>query len=500
MKQLKTAILCFLLALTGCTKTEALKETPAVTTPGKYTATTKGIGALGDPNIKYFGRWDLADPAQYFSHWGGAYLKVKFTGTTVKVKFGNTSNYYARIDNGPWVSYTNVTGTVNLTPSPLASGTHSLSIAQGKDYAYVFSFQGLTLDAGASTAAPDVFPSLIEYIGDSITSGYTCAQANVSDYAWVCSELLGTEHTQIAFPGIALVNNYGLNTNKTGMETQYLKLQNLSFPASPNWDFSKYTPKVIVVNLGQNDNGTGVPDDLFQSTYTNFLATIRSKFPVAEIFALRPFTGVKATPTQAAVNARIAAGDARVHYVNTTGWITQGTADYNDGAHPSVSGHIKVANLLKPILAPYVASPALANGTYKLVNRTSGLALDVKGNLTADQTPIQQWGYTGGNNQRWTVTNIGNGQYRILSVQSGKSLDVAGNATADGTRIQLYTSTNANNQRWVITPGTVGYYFVKSVSANKMMEVPGHSTAPGALIQVWTNTGSNSQQWAFQAP
>jgi len=72
---------------------------------------------------------------------GGAYIKVNFSGTTVKIKLGNTSSYYAKIDNGPWITYSNATGTVNLTPTPLANGTHSLSVAQGKDYDYIFNFQ-----------------------------------------------------------------------------------------------------------------------------------------------------------------------------------------------------------------------------------------------------------------------------------------------------------------------------------------------------------------------
>ncbi len=301
-------------------------------------------GAVGDTNIRYFGRWDFSSTTQSVSYWGGAYLKVRFTGTTVKVKVGNTTNYFAKIDSGPWTSYLNASGTINLTPTPLVSGTHSLSIAQGKDYSYVFNFQGLTLDTGAATSPPTVYPKLAEFIGDSITAGYTDAQANVSDYAWVCSESLNFEHTQIAYPGIKLASGY----TGTGMDVQYFKEQSLAYPSSPDWDFSTYTPSIVVINLGQNDGNT-VPDSVFQSTYTTFLATIRAKFPDAQIYAMRTYSGIKATPTLNAVNARIGAGDSKLHYVNTSGWLTSG--DFNDGVHPSVSGQIKAANLLAPILS-----------------------------------------------------------------------------------------------------------------------------------------------------
>lgn len=319
--------------------------------PPSNTGATVAVapGMPGDPNIKYFGRWDFSNTTQHMNYWGGAYLRVKFTGTTIKLKTGNTTHYFAKIDNGPWVSYLNAGGVINLTPTPLAPGTHTISVAQGKDYNYLFSFQGFVLDPGATTSAPAAAATLIEWIGDSITAGYTDAQANVSGYPWVCSELLGTEHTQIAYPGITLVSGFA---TQGGMDVQYFKWRNPSNANSPAWDFSRYTPKVIVVNLGTNDNNKKVPDSLFRTTYISFLANVRSRFPQAEIFVMRTFLGVKATPTLAAVNARIAAGDNKLHYIDTNGWL--GSADYTDGLHPSVSGNIKAANLLKPILESFV--------------------------------------------------------------------------------------------------------------------------------------------------
>ena len=338
----------------GCAKNKQDNPSPV----NEHSTNTDTVHVpVNDPNIRFFGRWDFSSSTQFISYWGGAYIKVKFTGTKVKIKVGNTSNFYAKIDNGDWTSYLAANGTINLTPTALTSGTHVLSVAQGKDYDYVFNFQGLILDPGASIKTPSVGTDLIEYIGDSITCGFTDNQANVSDYAWVCSESLGAEHTQIAFPGIALVNGYGVNTNKTGMDVQYFKLQSLGYTISPDWNSNNYTPKIVIINLGQNDQGTSVPDKVFQADYITFLSNIRAKFANAEIFALRTFTGVKVAPTQAAVNARIAAGDNKVHFIDTNGWLTSfPSADYNDGAHPSVSGHIKAANLLKTHLAPYLTS------------------------------------------------------------------------------------------------------------------------------------------------
>lgn len=307
-------------------------------------------GDLSDKHIKYFGRWDFSNPWAYVSYWGGAYIKVNFTGTSAKIKVVHGTNFFAKIDDGPWISYLNAKDTINLTPVALPNTVHSIIVAQGKDYDYVFNFQGLILDSGAGTISPKVSHTIIEYIGDSITTGYTDAQADVSDYAWIASEILGTEHIQIAYPGINLVSGY----KGTGMDAQYFKAQSSKYPSSPDWNFKKYKPKLILINLGTNDNANKIPDSVFQRTYIDFLARIRAKFPKAKIFAMCTFLGLKQAPTLAAVNARNAAGDNKVLYLDTTDWITRGSADYNDGAHPSVSGHLKAGKLLAAVLVPYL--------------------------------------------------------------------------------------------------------------------------------------------------
>jgi len=309
-------------------------------------------GSVGDTNIQYCGRWDFSIPGQAASYWGGAYVKVNFAGTTAQVKLGNTNSFYAKIDNGNWITYANVGGQVNLTPIPLPSGLHSVSVAEGQDYNYLFNFKGLTFDAGAATSLPVVASNLIEFVGDSITAGYGDPQSDVSDYGWVCAENLHCEHTQIAYPGIALVNFYGYNAITTGMDIDYFKEQNQSYLSSPPWPFTNYTANLVVINLGQNDYGSSVPNSIFQKDYTNFLRNIRSVFPKADIFPMLPFSGVYASQILAAVTARNSAGDGHVHYIDTTGWLTNG--DFIDGLHPTQNGQIKAAARLDVVLAPYV--------------------------------------------------------------------------------------------------------------------------------------------------
>jgi hypothetical protein len=315
---------------------------------GKVMAATPG--SLQDKHIKYIGRWDFSNPSEYFSYWGGAYIKVNFEGTSVKLKTGHKTNFFAKIDNGPWLSFLNVDDTVDLNLSPLSNTSHTLVIAQGKDYDYEFSFKGLILNNNARTSDPSVSKKMIEYIGDSITAGYTDAQVNVSDYGWIAAENVGAEHTQIAYPGICLVDG----VKGVGMEVQYFKLKGSKAATPENWDFKQYTPQIIVLNLGTNDNANKIPDSLFRARYIKFLKDIRAQFSHAEILVMRTFLGLKEAPTLAAVNAQIAAGDKKLHFIDTKGWIDVNTSDYNDGAHPSVTGQQKAAHKLSEVLAQYL--------------------------------------------------------------------------------------------------------------------------------------------------
>ena len=46
--------------------------------------------------------------------------------------------------------------------------------------------------------------------------------------------------------------------------------------------------RIVVINLGQNDQCHGEPDDTMTASYVRFVQKIRAKLPTTEIVALRP--------------------------------------------------------------------------------------------------------------------------------------------------------------------------------------------------------------------
>jgi lysophospholipase L1-like esterase len=306
-----------------------------------------GDGSPTDPNITFVGRWDTRVATAYVPSWAGAYLTTGFTGTSVKLKQRNTIDLYFSIDGGADKYLTNVSGTVDLTPTRLASGRHTLRVSYrvvAGSYHGDAVFQGLTLDAGAQTYAPAQPPKLLEFVGDSITVGTTTSKNALTAYGWLIGERLGARHTQIAQGGACLVTTAD---GCVGLEDYFLKLN--SSATSPDWDFTRYRANAVVINLGTNDLAHGTHTTTFQPHYQHLLEEVRAKYPSAAIFAMRTFSGRFGAQTQAAVQSRNAAGDANVYYVDTTGWLT--SADFTDGTHPTDAGHVKITDRLTPIIA-----------------------------------------------------------------------------------------------------------------------------------------------------
>ncbi|EIP99995.1 CBM6-containing protein,putative carbohydrate-binding protein [Opitutaceae bacterium TAV1] len=148
-----------------------------------------------------------------------------------------------------------------------------------------------------------------------------------------------------------------------------------------------------------------------------------------------------------------------------------------------------------------VASGLVANGTYKIVNRNSGKAMDVVNASTANGAKIQQWGYAGTGNQQWVFTHRGANQYTITSARTGKAIDQAAGLVLSGDHIQMYSlNSSSANQRWIPVPTDSGYYKLVSANTGLVLVVADSSTANGARIIQQEFSDLPGQQWQVAAP
>ena len=316
---------------------------------------------LGDPNLRFIGRWDKSEPGHYHSHWGGAYLRTNFSGASVAVKLAQSTSLVVSIDGEPPRAVNAAQGITFLDSAaqPLSPGTHSLLLGSAGQNSELL-LQGLQLDVGAKTLPSPPRP-IIEFIGDSITAFGGPDGVPIANYAWQSAEALGADHTQIAFSGVALTSGFGCLPDKTGQDVQSFRLKNFNhLDDKTPWN-SSYQPAMVVINLGQNDQCGSEPNETLTASYLSFLRALRAKLPRTQIVALRPFGGPYADAIRKAVETFGANGDKKVGFVDTSGWLEKD--DYLDGVHPTLPSNVKVARLLAPILKTMLPSAPTATRT-----------------------------------------------------------------------------------------------------------------------------------------
>ncbi|WP_405860942.1 RICIN domain-containing protein [Streptomyces sp. NBC_00090] len=133
------------------------------------------------------------------------------------------------------------------------------------------------------------------------------------------------------------------------------------------------------------------------------------------------------------------------------------------------------------------------NGNRTLV--TGGKALDNPDHSTTAGTQFVTWTPSGGANQTWRFTQQADGSYEIVNSESGLCADVEGASTAAGAKVIQWTCTGGSNQRWNVTPQANGTYKVASVRSGLLLTTA--STTNGALVTQQTDSGTTLQQWSI---
>jgi hypothetical protein len=145
-----------------------------------------------------------------------------------------------------------------------------------------------------------------------------------------------------------------------------------------------------------------------------------------------------------------------------------------------------------------VAASLIPNGTYSIVNRNSGQAIEVPGWSGAQGTALDQWSVNGGANQKWQLTNLGNNLVELVNVNSGLAAEVSGSSTADGAQIDQRQYVDTANQIWSVVSVGGGYYELVNQNSGLALEVPGWSGTQGTLLDQWNANGGANQVWSIQ--
>jgi hypothetical protein len=158
------------------------------------------------------------------------------------------------------------------------------------------------------------------------------------------------------------------------------------------------------------------------------------------------------------------------------------------------SGSLNVYGLLP---AGGVTTPSIANGTYPILSRYNGLAIDDPALSTTHGTVMQQWTVNGGKNQNWILTNLGNNVISLINELSGLALEVVGGSNSNSALVDQNPYTGGPSQQWNVISVGGGFYEMTNVQSGEALDVDGGLKTAGTQIDQYPYHGNPWQQWSF---
>ncbi len=138
-----------------------------------------------------------------------------------------------------------------------------------------------------------------------------------------------------------------------------------------------------------------------------------------------------------------------------------------------------------------------SSGGLSLINKGSGLALDVAGASTADGANVRVYEPNGTPAQSFVFSKtspIGDGTF-FIGAANGLVLDVSNGSESDGANIQVWKNNNTGAQKWNIRQQSNGTYMILNAASNRALDVQGWSANAGANIQQWEAFNTLNQEW-----
>ncbi len=307
--------------------------------------------------IRVIGRTERIKGGRLRFDWPGTEFAINFTGTYCAVYLDDGGNDYHVIVDGtemPRIS-TKKGKRKYIVAKNLKKSPHSVIITKRTDtYDGIAVFEGFEI-SGTLNDPPKMPRKKIEFIGDSLTVGFgiegPCIDCppdterlyknNYFAYSQVASRALDASCHVIAVSGRGMVKNYGEKTGRSKENMPYLYDRTVCGSPEPKWNFIKYVPDAVVINLGTNDFSTEPKADEteFINQYLELIKKIRSNYEKAKIFLVSgPVMGEILHPIVDKVAQ--ASDDCNLHRVKLS---PVPDSDMGCQWHPNVSANKKMA-------------------------------------------------------------------------------------------------------------------------------------------------------------
>lgn len=321
-----------------------------------------GMEPVLPPGPRWIGRVQETANGARFS-WPGTGFILRFNGTAAKISLvTDKEDFFQLVVDGQVGKLSTQAGAHDYDLAQnLAAGEHTV-VFWRRTEAFNGAVEVTKLEVtGTLLSPPKPFAKRLELIGDSITVGFGvecktngemfayATENNYQTYEAVAARQLGAELVTMAVSGIGIWRDTGGNI---GTEMPDMYLRTLPGDGNLKWDFARYTPDAVVINLGTNDFATGDPGQTFVDLYAKFLTDIRGRYPKARLYlAVSPMLGgAKRTSIKSYLTTlqqqRVQGGDNNVAIVEfaepvaADGW---GCGHPNEATHAIMAGTLEKA-------------------------------------------------------------------------------------------------------------------------------------------------------------
>lgn len=144
----------------------------------------------------------------------------------------------------------------------------------------------------------------------------------------------------------------------------------------------------------------------------------------------------------------------------------------------------------------------LAQGPhFGIINKASGLGLDVDAWNTDNAGRIHQWQFVAAVNQQWALAPTGDGFYALLARHSGKCLDFGSAPNEEGGVVHQWDYWAGPNQQFLITENDDSTYRLSPRhNLDMCLDADWSGTDGAPVVQWWWHGGDNQRWWLKLLP
>lgn len=339
----------------------------------------------GSKQIKVQGRGDYSNYDRYRFDFPGVQFAMRFSNSQTigaKIKSSAQSYFQVAIDGsfildrqGKVAIFRSIKDTTIIFLNNLGKGMHEVVLFKRNENLdnTPSEFMGFVIDDKATLfdAALMQKQRRIEFLGNSITCAYGSeskskdskftpeTENNYLSYANLIARAFDADISIVAHSGRGVVRNYGDKNKISTLEPTIplLYRQSLDSDTSSRWDFNKYIPNAVVINLGTNDYSTQpFPDKaIFVDAYLRLLKKVRDSYGKdVKIFCIagplidepcysivKEIVGIQQTLYN----------DSNVEFIGIPRSLLNISSDYGAAYHPGADGHKKMAQMIAPVIS-----------------------------------------------------------------------------------------------------------------------------------------------------